>query len=303
MTFNRFVSGSVIADRYTIVDELDCSPGVAVYRCHAPKITSELVVLKVFDRSEVSELSELRRFEKEIRAAFSIQHPNVVHPYEVVSSDTLFGYSMEYVRGGDLADLLGSTAELPFELVIELTTKICDGLGEIHRRGIIHRDIKPENILLTDECVPKIADFGVALVLSGDRSTRKGTVLGTTQYVSPEYLSRDLVDELSDIYSLGVMTFQMICNTYPFQSDTIIGLFDKIKNSPPHKIEDFRPDCPAELVRIVKRAMARERKERFQSVDEMQQELMALLEVNPAPVEQAIEVSRAPVPRAKRLPF
>jgi serine/threonine-protein kinase len=218
------------------------------------------------------------RFRNEISASYGVSHPHVIRAYEYVRDGDLVAYTMEYVGGGDLAERLGRTDEIiPIPECVRIFAQMCSGVQAIHDAGIVHRDLKPENIFLTKDNTVKIGDFGIARAGSGPRLTEHGGVVGTIEYVSPEYMLNSQVDWRSDIYAMGILAFEMVTREAPFTGDTVYAKMTKrLRNDPPPPSQ-FRPECPKELDKIILRAMARNPDERFQSAAEILFELQALM--------------------------
>ena len=182
---------------------------------------------------------------------------------------------MEYVGGGDLADKLEDGA-LPINDAVQILAQICGGVQVIHLAGIIHRDLKPENILLTQDGDVKITDFGIARLGRTSKLTEHGGVVGTIDYVSPEYLEEGHVDARSDIYALGVLAYEMIVGHSPFRGDSVIATMTMRLRSDPAAPDTLREDCPKELSDIILRALQRDPKNRYQEAKEMQVDLNKL---------------------------
>jgi len=216
--------------------------------------------------------AQIERFKREILATYHVNHPNVIRPYELVTTDEIVAITMEYAGGESLADRIEREGRLPVSHVCDILGAIASGLAAIHDAGIVHRDLKPGNILTTTEGNLKITDFGIAKLDRSSKVSAKG-VLGTIEYLCPEYVQYGAVDKRSDIYSLGVMAYEMLTGRLPFQGDSLARTICMRVTEQPESIESLRPDCPPELITIVKRAMAGDPRKRYQNAEAMARDL------------------------------
>lgn len=272
---SSLVPGTVIASRYEVIRCLGTGSMGMVYACRkrgSPDGTIFAVKVLYSDISREDKV-QATRFRNEIFAAYGVDHPNVVKAWEYIRDGDLIAYSMEFVTGGDLEIKLGRNSE-PFTiaLAVKLLRQMCAGVQAIHEAGIVHRDLKPENILLTAEGDVKIADFGVAR-LGGDGSPRKltahGGVIGTIDYVAPEYLLKSQIDARADIYAVGILGYKMITGKLPFQGNSVYdSLWRRVKFPPPVP-SDHRKECPPELDEVIQKALATQPEDRFQTASDM----------------------------------
>ena len=269
--------GTIIGSRYKVTRCLGTGSMAVVYACADRERDGQIVALKVLFPEVAEDRVALRRFRNEIFAAYGVVHENVVRAFEYIREGDITGYTLEYVSGGDLADKLArSNASIPIGEVIELLMDMCAGLQAIHDAGIIHRDMKPENILLTELGRAKIADFGIARTDSGQKLTEHGGVIGTIDYVSPEYMLNSHVDWRSDIYALGILAYEIVTGEAPFRGESVYATMMKRLKTEPKAPSCLRSECPAELDRIIQKAMARALEERYQSAQAMHEDLEAL---------------------------
>jgi len=248
-----------------------------VYACRHRELSGHLVAMKVLFPEVARDEIAAARFRNEIVASYGVSHPNVVRAYEYFRDGDLIAFTMEYISGGDIADKIAKTKEIPIDEVLRMLSQMCSGVQAIHDAGIIHRDLKPENILLTAQGDVKITDFGIARAGTGPRLTDHGGVVGTIDYVSPEYLERGEVDARSDLYALGVIAYEILTHEPPFKGKSVIETMTlrlRTDPSPPHAI---RKDCPPELSKIVLKALARDYHERYQTAREMYEDLQELI--------------------------
>ncbi len=269
--------GAVIAGRYEVVKCLGAGSMGLVYACRHRELAGHLVAIKVLFPEVAQDKISAARFRNEIFASYGISHPNVVRAYEYLREEDLVAYTMEFVGGGDLADRLGKPGKLlAIDEIANLLSQMCAGVQAIHDAGIVHRDLKPENILLTTDGQVKIADFGIARTGHGPKLTEHGGVVGTIDYVSPEYMLNSQVDWRSDIYALGVLAYEMVTGEAPFRGDSVYATMTKRLKEDPAPPSSLRPDCPEELDRIILRAMARDPEQRYQSAAEIYYDLSVL---------------------------
>jgi serine/threonine-protein kinase len=257
--------GTVISGRYEVVKCLGAGSMGLVYACRHRELAGHLVAVKVLFPDVAKDSVAAARFRNEIVASYGVSHPNVVRAYEYFRDGDLVAYTMEFVGGGDLADRLASGDKMPISVIIRYLAQITSGVQAIHEAGIVHRDLKPENILLTQEGDVKITDFGIARTGHGPKLTEHGGVVGTIDYVSPEYLERGQVDARSDIYAIGVLGYEMITGQSPFKGDSVIATMTARLRTDPQQPIQLRPDCPPRLNEIILRAMERNPDIRYQA--------------------------------------
>lgn len=275
--------GTVIGGRYEVVKCLGAGSMGLVYACRHRELQGHLVAVKVLFPEVAQDKTAAARFRNEIFASYGVSHPNVVRAYEYLRDGDLVAYTMEFVGGGDLAESLSDPSNpLSVATIIDILGQMCLGVQAIHDAGIVHRDLKPENILLTKDGQVKIADFGIARTGHGPKLTEHGGVVGTIDYVSPEYMLNSHVDWRSDIYAIGILAYEMIAGESPFRGDSVYATMTKRLKSDPKPPSAIRSDCPGELDRIVLKAMARDPETRYQSAYEMYQDLAAIGEIRQA---------------------
>lgn len=269
-----FAEGTVVNSIYRVVRCLEFGRMGIVYLCELIEegvAPFPLVVVKMLHRS-VSDEGESNptflRFYRELDAIFRIAHPNVVSPLQFIHYDGQIGYSMEYVSGGNLAQLIAAEGPLPEREAIQMLELISRGVEAIHRAGVIHRDLKPENVLLTDDRRPKIADFGVAYCGTGQRLTGKGSIVGTLPYLSPEYLERGLITRQADVYAVGAIAYELVTGVAPFSG---FGPCEMIEAKISCSLVDPRErnsNLSSELVQVIMKALSRDLGGRFRTAAE-----------------------------------
>ncbi len=244
-----------------------------VYKARDVKL-GRLVALKVMPAAGTPEAAE--RFEREARAISALGHPNiaVIYSFEVVEGLRLI--ALEYVAGGSLGDRIRGGGRIAPEEALTYCLQIARGLAHAHRKGVIHRDIKADNILLTEDGVCKVTDFGVAKIQSEAGLTEDGSVLGTMAYMAPEQIMGETVDRRADIFSYGVLCYEIAAGERPFQAFHEAALHYEIVNADPAPLASLRDDLPEEFVELVAKAMVKNRAERLQSLDEAVETLTPL---------------------------
>ena len=246
------------------------------------------VALKFLPASFTKDAEHLQRFEREARAASALNHPNIITIHEIGETDSLHFIATEFVEGETLRARLLDT-KLSLTETLRVTLQIADALTAAHRAGIIHRDIKPENIMLRPDGYVKVLDFGLAKLISQQASqihsdaptrtqfnTSPGAVMGTARYMSPEQLRGLPVDERTDIWSLGCVLQEMVTGQTPFAGPTASDSIARILEHEPPPLADQAPDAPAELQRIIRKALRKDRDERYQTTEELLVDLRSL---------------------------
>jgi len=233
------------------------------------------VALKFLSPRAMGTEEDQERFVHEAKAAASLNHPNICTIYEIASADGKTFIAMEYVEGENLHVRMKSA---PFSLdeALAITADIGRGLAAAHDRGIVHRDIKPANIVVTPSRVVKIMDFGLARVAGGAQLTQPGTTLGTVAYMSPEQARGDDVDGGTDIWSLGVVLYEMLTGRRPFAGDRDMAVIYSILHEAPRPLIDLRPDIPESLEAIVNKALAKDRNARYANALEFAGDIFAV---------------------------
>ncbi len=263
---------------YQIISLLGKGGMGEVYRARDTKL-DRAVALKILPEEMSADGERMRRFVREAKAASALNHPNVAHIYEIGEAEGVNFIAMEYVEGQTLAAKINGQ---PLEVseIVEIGSQIADALDEAHGKGITHRDIKPANVMLNERGQVKVLDFGLAKIarpaspdLASDISTlpktASGVVMGTVPYMSPEQaLGRD-VDQRSDLFSLGVVLYEMATGRLPFAGANTVETLDRILHAEPEAIGRFNTDAPVELERIVRKCLEKERERRYQSAREL----------------------------------
>ncbi|MBC7811085.1 MAG: serine/threonine protein kinase, partial [Burkholderiales bacterium] len=268
---------TTIAGRYEIAALIGQGGMGAVYRALDTK-TGETVAIKSL-KSEVVEGNPdlVERFTREAEVLRRLNHPSIVAILDAIEDNNQYHIIMEYVSGGSLRDLLRKQGQLPVARVLEIALDLADALTRTHRLKIIHRDIKPANVLLAEDGTPRLTDFGVAHLDDLSRVTQTGSVIGTYAYLSPEACNGELQDERADIWSFGVVLFEMLAGKNPFDQGSPAQTLMAILNSLVPTLSEFRPDVPPSLEVLINRMLSKSKEDRIDSVRQVGAELEAIL--------------------------
>ena len=263
-------------DRYTFEGFLGQGGFAAVYRVRNLRL-DRVEALKVLFEARGSDPKFAARFEREARIAASLEHPNVVRVYDFGNADGTLWYSMQFVDGPTLKTRLERHGRMRGVDAAGLLVPLLEALEVVHRGGIVHRDVKPDNIILDADERPYLMDFGIIKREDNVQETAEGKILGTPGYLSPEQLRGQPLDGRSDLYAAGVTLYQMITGDIPFRSDDRIATMTRRLTEDPEPPSAKARDIPPELERIVLKALARERENRYATAAEMRAALEAFL--------------------------
>ena len=276
--------GLRIDDKYLIEEKLGEGGMGAVYRA-SRLLIGDAVAIKVLHSQQMTDTQVIERFRREAQAAARLKHPNVVTIHDFgVSRNNLVYLVMELVEGDSLRTLINQQCPIPLPATSEIISQVCAALDEAHRRNIVHRDLKPDNIIVTPSTTGlrvKVLDFGIAklrdLSVNADTLTQTGTVLGTPRYMSPEQCMGEELDGRSDIYSLGVVIYEMLSGTLPFNSPSFSALIVQHVTQPPPLLRSANARVPPAVERTVMRSLEKRREARQQTADELARELRAAI--------------------------
>jgi serine/threonine protein kinase/Tfp pilus assembly protein PilF len=264
--------GSTFAGRYEIIEELGRGGMGNVYRVYDTKIKEE-VALKLLKPEIASDKKTIERFSNELKFARKIRHKNVCQMFELMEEEDTHFITMEYVSGEDLKSFIRRVGQLPSGKAISISKQVCEGLAEAHKLGVIHRDLKPSNIMVDDEGNARIMDFGIARSIKGKGITGAGVMVGTPEYMSPEQAEVKEVDKRSDIYSLGIILYEMVTGRAPFDGETPLSIAMKHKSEEPQDPRALNTQIAEDLSKVILKCMEKDKEKRYQSAGELRSEL------------------------------
>jgi serine/threonine-protein kinase len=273
----------------------------SVFRAHDRQLERR-VAIKILHEHYADDPEYLERFRREARAVAKLSHPHIVTVIDRGDDDGRQYIVFEHVEGENLKELVLRSGRLPVRRALELALDVADGLAFAHDHGLVHRDVKPQNVLLSREGEVKVTDFGIARSLHMDHGvTQTGTVLGTGEYLAPEQASGKPVSAATDVYSLGVVLWELLAGDVPFVGENFVAIALRHVNEPPPSLRERRPDVTPRLEAAVDRALAKDPGRRFPSMAAFAKELRACLaevegEVPPAPPPDDLELTRVTPP-------
>jgi len=288
----ELTTGTTFAERYQIIEELGKGGMGKVYKV-LDKDIKEKVALKLLSPEIASDEKTIERFSNELKFARKISHRNVCRMYDLGKEEGTHYITMEYVPGEDLKRLVRKVGQLSAGKTIFIARQVCEGLAEAHRLGVVHRDLKPQNIMVDEEGNARIMDFGIARSLKAKGVTGSGVMIGTPEYMSPEQAEVKEVDLRSDIYSLGVILYEMVTGQVPFEGETPLSIAMKHKSQSPRDPKEINAQLSEELSRVILKCMEKDRDKRYQNVEDILSELIN--------IEEGIPTTERILPKRKPL--
>ncbi len=282
--------GKIFAERYEVIEELGKGGMGSVYRVFDRKVQEE-VALKLLKSVIAGDKSIIDRFRNELKLARKISHRNVCRMYDLGEEEGSHFITMEYVRGEDLKHSIARMGPLSIGKAISIAKQVCHGLAEAHRSGVIHRDLKPQNIMIDRKGNSRIMDFGIASSVKTRGITGYDAIIGTPEYMSPEQVEGRETDQRSDIYSMGIILYEMLTGKLPFQGDTPLSVAMKHKTEQAPDPREINAQIPSELSEVILKCLEKQKEERFQKADE----LISVLDK----IEQELPTTEKIIPLAK----
>ena len=269
--------GQKINDRYEIIRSIG-EGGMANVYLGYDTILDRNVAIKVLRGDLSNDEKFVRRFQREALSASSLAHPNIVEMYDVGEDDGTYYIVMEYVEGKTLKQLLKKRGTLTLSEAIDIMSQLTDGMAHAHDSYIIHRDLKPQNIMIKDDGQIKITDFGIAMALNATQLTQTNSVMGSVHYLPPEQASGKGCTIKSDIYSMGIIFYELLSGSLPFRGDNAVEIALKHMKEPLPSLRDDNPSIPQSIENIIKRATAKNPKNRYETAREMHEDLLTALD-------------------------
>ena len=270
------IIGKTIANRYEIISKTGVGGMATVYKAK-DKVLNRDVAVKVLKDEFTTDEEFVKRFNSEALSAASLTHPNIVSIYDVGNENEIYYIVMELVRGKTLKQIITEEGVLPWKWSVNIAMQIASALETAHKNNIVHRDIKPHNIIITEDGVAKVTDFGIAKAVSNSTITAFGTTIGSVHYFSPEQAKGGYTDAKSDIYSLGVVMYEMLTGRVPFDADTSVSVALKHMQEPPIPPMEINKNIPKAVNDIILKAMEKEPMARYQTATAMLRDLSKAL--------------------------
>lgn len=267
--------GKILGGRYEVLENIDSGGMAYVYKALCKKTDKE-VAIKVLKDEFAGSLEYVERFKREAQAAFQLEHENVVQVYDVGYDENSYYMVMEFINGPTLKNIIETSGFLPEKQAIEYALQICSALSSAHRNGIIHRDIKPQNVLVNENDVAKITDFGIAKSVASQPES-DSQVIGSVYYVSPEQAKGEKVDQRTDIYSFGIMLYEMLTGELPYKGEKSVSVALKHINeqiTPPKKLNN---EISESINKIIIKATSKKKKDRYSNIAELKKDLTLAL--------------------------
>jgi len=270
--FFELETGTLFAERYQVIEKLGMGGMGRVYKVYDTKIR-EKIALKLLKPEITFEEKTVERFRSEIRLARRIAHKNVCRMFDWGEFSHLFFITMEYVPGENLKNVIRMSGPLHVNKAVQYAKQICEGLVEAHRWDVVHRDLKPHNIMIDPIGTVRIMDFGIARSVQTKGWTGEGIAVGTPEYMSPEQAEGQDVDKRTDIYSLGIILYEMITGKVPFEGETTLSILRKQEFEPPIPPREWNPQIPESLNRLILKCLEKKKERRYQNAEEVLSEL------------------------------
>ena len=259
------LEGKLLGNRYEIIEKIGNGGMATVYKA-TDKVLKRYVAVKILRDEFTTDEEFIKRFEVEAQSAARLTHPNIVSIFDVGVDENLYYIVMELIQGKTLKEIIiKERGPLPWKWSINVAIQIASALEMAHKNNIIHRDIKPHNIIITEDGIAKVTDFGIAKAVSNSTITAFGTTIGSVHYFSPEHARGGFTDAKSDLYSLGVVMYEMVTGKVPFDADTPVSVALKHMQEEPKEPIEVNPNIPMAVNKIIMRALQKDTTLRYQS--------------------------------------
>src|SRR5918996_3895985 len=272
MAVSDTLINTVFDGRYRVLRKLGSGGMANVYLAEDGELGRQ-VAIKILNERHAADEQFVERFRREAKNAAGLSHPNIVQIYDRGEAEGTYYIAMEYLEGQTLKELAAVRGPVAVRDAIAYVRQILAALRFAHRKGIVHRDIKPHNALIDDDGRLKVTDFGIARAGPASQMTEAGSIIGTAQYLSPEQARGGAIDQRSDLYSVGVVLYELLTGTVPFTGDTPVEIAMKHLSDTPPAPSELNPDVPKELDLVVMRALAKDPARRYQSAEQMDADL------------------------------
>lgn len=282
--------GATFLDRYEVIEELGKGGMGQVLRVYDREIKEE-VALKILIPEIASDITAIERFRNELKLSRKIAHKNVCRMYDMRKVEGKYFFTMEYVQGEDLKSFIRRAKQLTLGTTISIAKQMCEGLAQAHRLGIVHRDLKPSNIMIDREGNVRIMDFGIAQSHSTKGLTGSRIMVGTPEYMSPEQAEAKEVDHRSDIYSLGVLLYELVSGQRPFDGETPISIILKHREEKPQDPKEISTVIPKSLSQLILKCLEKKKEKRYENMDELFEDLEK--------IEEGLPVTASAAPKKK----
>ena len=259
--------GRMLANRYEILEKIGNGGMATVYKakCH---VLNRFVAIKILKEEFITDIEFIKRFKSEAQTAASLTHPNIVSIYDVGNEGDVYYIVMELIQGKTLKEIIVEDGKLSWKWSVNIAIQIASALETAHKNSLIHRDIKPHNIIITEDGMAKVTDFGIAKAVSNSTITAFGTTIGSVHYFSPEHAKGGATDAKSDIYSLGIVMYEMLTGRVPFDADTPVSVALMQVQEEPIEPKKLNPQIPISVNNIILKAMQKDRMDRYQNATE-----------------------------------
>jgi serine/threonine protein kinase/Tfp pilus assembly protein PilF len=286
----ELTTGSTFAGRYQMIEELGKGGMGKVYKVVDTKI-KEKIALKLLKPEIAADKKTIERFSNELKFARKIRHENVCQMFDLNEEKGILYITMEYVSGDDLKSMIRMMGQLSPGQAVSITKQVCDGLEAAHKLGVVHRDLKPQNLMIDRNGNARIMDFGIARSIKAKGITSTGVMIGTPEYMSPEQVEGKEVDQRSDIYSMGVILYELVTGRVPFEGDTPFSIGMKHKSEEPRDPKELNVQVPDDLSHMILKCMEKDKGNRYQSAEELRSELIK--------IEKGIPTAEKVIPKRK----